>query len=91
MTAALTLPELSRMMADAIRDRRYQQETRLGRAVAEYLAWARVKLAPRSLVIYEGYLARLCEHLADQDPGVDEVTEEMLLEALREHDRSPAT
>lgn len=81
----LTLPELALMMRAAIRDRRYQQETRLGGAVAEYLAWARLKLAARSLEIYEGYLARLCILLADRDPAVDAVTADMLLEGLGEH------
>lgn len=86
MSACLTLPELAAMMREAIRDRRYQQETRLGGVVAEYLAWARLKLAARSLEIYEGYLARLCILLADRDPAVDEVTPEMLLEGLGEHE-----
>lgn len=85
--ARLTVPELAAMMQDAIRDRRYQQETRLGGAVAEYLAWARVRLAPRSLVIYEGYLARLCLRLAADNPAVDEVTDKHLLQGLEEYER----
>lgn len=83
----LTLPELARMMRDAIRNRDYQSDTRLGRAVADYLAWARLRLAPRSLVIYEGYLARLCIALADEDPDVHEVTDQHLLRGLAEYDR----
>lgn len=82
----LTVPELARMMRELIRDRSYQRETRLGGAVAEYLAWARLRLAPRSLVIYEGYLARLCILLADRDPAIDEVTPEMLIEGFEEHE-----
>jgi site-specific recombinase XerD len=86
--ARLTLPELAAMMRELIRNRSYQQETRLGAAVAEYLAWARLRLAPRSLVIYEGYLARLCILLSDRDPDVSEVTPEMLLEGFTEHDEA---
>jgi integrase/recombinase XerC len=83
----LTSADLARMMREAIQDRRYQRDTRLGCAVADYLAWARLRLAPRSLVIYEGYLARLCRALAELDPDVGEVTPEMLLQGLAEHER----
>jgi integrase/recombinase XerC len=83
--ARLTLPELAAMMRDAIIDRRYQSETRLGCAVADYLAWARLRLAPRSLVIYEGYLARLCLALAEKNPDVHEVTPADLLKGLDEY------
>jgi integrase len=86
-TAALTLPELARMMAAAITDRSYQRDTRLGASVADYLAWKKFRAAERTLTIYEGYLARLCVHLAHVDPSVDEVTPEMLLEALGEYPR----
>lgn len=81
----LTLPALARMMREAITDRSYQQQTRLGSDVADYLAWARLNLAARSLVIYEGYLARLCVLLAEEDPSADEVTAEMLLRGLNEY------
>jgi integrase/recombinase XerC len=89
VTAAvsLTSADLARIIREAIQDRRYQRDTRLGCAVADYLAWARLRLAPRSLVIYEGYLARLCRALAEQDPDVAEVTPEQLLEALTEYER----
>lgn len=70
------------MIHDAIQDRSYQAETRLGGTVENYLAWKRLSAAPRTLVIYEGYLARLCIDLAHIDPAVDEVTSEMLLHAL---------
>lgn len=85
--AVLTLPELARMMADAIRDRSYQSQTRLGGAVADYLDWKRHSASARTLVIYEGYLARLCISLAADDPGIDEVTPQQLLTALAEHPR----
>jgi integrase/recombinase XerC len=83
----LTSADLARIMRQAIQDRRYQRDTRLGCAVADYLAWARLRLAPRSLVIYEGYLARLCRALAEADPDVHQVTPEQLLEALTEYER----
>jgi site-specific recombinase XerD len=73
------------MMRDAIQDRRYQSETRLGGSVASYLAWKRLSASERTLVIYEGYLARLCISLAHVDPAIDEVTPEMLLDALSEY------
>lgn len=71
------------MIHDAIQDRSYQAETRLGGSVEKYLAWKRLSAKPRTLVIYEGYLARLCIDLAYIDPDVSEVTSEMLLEALQ--------
>jgi len=70
------------MMRDAIIDRSYQTDTRLGGVVAQYLAWKEMGASARTLAIYEPYLARLCTMWADQDPGPDELTEEMLLEYL---------
>ncbi|MDD1677919.1 MAG: tyrosine-type recombinase/integrase, partial [Methanomicrobiales archaeon] len=78
----LTLATAARMLREAIIDRSYQRETRLGGAVAQYLAWKRLSASARTLVIYEGYLARLCVELAYADPTIDQVTSEMLLEAL---------
>lgn len=78
----LTLPELARMMRDLIQHDGYES-TRLGSAVQQYLAWAENGLAARSLVIYEALLAALCVHVAADDPGTDQVTEEMLLGCLR--------
>lgn len=77
----LTLPELARMMRDLIRNDGYES-TRLGSAVKLYLAWAENGLAARSLVIYEALLAALCVHVAADDPGPAEVTEEQLLACL---------
>lgn len=84
---ALTLADAARIIHDAIRDRSYQRETRLGSSVAKYLAWKKLRASERTLVIYEGYLARLCITLAHIDPAVDEVDAEMLLDALAEYDR----
>lgn len=86
---SLTLPELARMMQAAIKDRSYQQQTRLGSAVRDYLAWKRLRASARTLDIYEGYLARLATHrdIAAEDPDVHEVTSQMLLEALSEYPR----
>lgn len=81
----LTVPELAAMMREAIRNRSYQRETRLGAAVAQYLAWKQLGASARTFEIYEGYLARLCLALAYLDPAVDEVTEEMLTTALAEY------
>lgn len=83
----LPLTDLAWMIQAAIRDRSYQRETRLGGAVAKYLAWKKLSASARTLVIYEGYLARLCIAVAHLDPDVDEVTAEMLLGALSEYDR----
>lgn len=78
----LTVPELARMMRDAIRNRDYQSDTRLGSAVRDYLAWKRLSASARTLVIYEGYLARLCLFLAETNPAVEDVSSEMLLDSL---------
>lgn len=78
----LTLPELARMMRNAIIDRSYQTDTRLGSVVAQYLAWKEMGASARTLEIYEPYLARLCTMWADRDPAPDELTEDMLLEYL---------
>lgn len=80
--ATMTLSMAARMLLDAIRDRTYQRDTRLGGSVAQYLAWKRLSASERTLVIYEGYLARLCVDLAHLNPAVDEVTPQMLLDAL---------
>lgn len=83
MTAApgLTLQDAQRMIDNAIRDRTYQQ-TRLGSAVREYLAWLAMGRSARTLEIYELYLATLCIHVAADDPAVDEIDEAMLLGCL---------
>lgn len=81
----LTLAMAARMMRDAIRDRSYQSQTALGGAVASYLAWKRLSASARTLEIYELYLARLCLAVADLDPAVDQVTPQMLLDALAEY------
>lgn len=73
------------MMAEAIADDSYQRDTRLGSDVADYLAWARFHLAARSLVIYEGYLAALCNTIAAKNPAMNEVTVDHLLEGLQKH------
>lgn len=77
-----TLADAARLLHDAVRDRRYQRETKLGASVADYLAWKRLSSSERTLAIYEGYLARLCVDLAHVNPAIDEVTPSMLLEAL---------
>ena len=65
-----------------MRDKTYQRDTKLGEAVAKYLAWKQFRASERTLIIYEGYLARLAVDLAHINPAVDEVTEDMLLDAL---------
>jgi integrase/recombinase XerC len=82
-----TLGEWSRIVSDPTKDKAYQSVTRLGGAVGRYLAWKRPEAAARSLVIYEGYLADLCMHLATRygDPDVHEVTPEMLLDGAQQH------
>lgn len=84
-TYGLTLADAARIIHDAIQNRSYQRETRLGGAVAQYLAWKRLSASARTLVIYEGYLARLCVDLAHIDPSIDEVDPQMLLDALSVH------
>lgn len=83
----LTLGDAVRMIEAAIRDKTYQRETRLGSSVADYLAWKRFRASERTLVIYEGYLARLCIDLAHIDPDVSDVTEQMLLDVLGHYER----
>ena len=83
----LTLAEAAAVLADPMRDRSYQTETRLGGAVADYLAWKRLEVSDRTLEIYEGYLARLCISLIGTDPTVDEVSSQMLLDALTVYER----
>lgn len=82
-----TAAEWSRIVADPIRDHAYQRITRLGGAVARYLAWKRPSASARTLEIYEGYLAALCMHLTldHGDPDLHQVTAEMLLEAAGRH------
>lgn len=88
---ALTLSEAARIIEAAIRDRSYQRESRLGSAVAKYLAWKKHRASARTLVIYEGYLAELCIFLlAHGDPDVDEDTlpmAELLLLAIDRYER----
>lgn len=82
-----TAAEWSRIVADPTRDNAYQQITRLGGAVAKYLAWKRLSASARTLVIYELYLATLCIHLKIDhgDPAIEDVTIEMLLSAAEQH------
>lgn len=92
MTAALEQPrftsgEWSRIVRDPTKDKAYQRVTRLGDAVARYLAWKRPSASARTLDIYEGYLAALCIYLMldHGDPDLHEVTAEMLLAAAQQH------
>lgn len=76
------------MIDAAIRDSSYQRETRLGGAVASYLAWKKLRASARTLEIYEGYLARLSIHAAGRgNPGVGQVDAQLLLDALSQYDR----
>lgn len=81
-----TLEEWRRILLDPT-DRDAYQRTRLGAVVARYLAWKRLGASTRTLVIYEGYLARLCIRFADQgiDPGPAKVTPQMLVDALADY------
>jgi integrase/recombinase XerD len=74
----------ARILEAAMRDRSYQQQTRLGRDVATYLAWKELGVAPRTLAIYELYLASLCLHVAAVDPSTAEIAEreDLLLRCL---------
>lgn len=83
----LDIVAAARILHDAIQDRSYQTETRLGGAVAQYLAWKRSSASARTLVIYEGYLARLCISLAHDNPAVNEVSSQQLLDALADYPR----
>lgn len=82
-----TFSEWSRIVSDPTKDKAYQRVTRLGGSVGRYLAWKRPEAAERSLEIYEGYLADLCVHLAQNhgDPDVHEITPEMLLDGAQQH------
>jgi site-specific recombinase XerD len=82
-----TLSEWSRIVGDPTRDNAYQHVTRLGGAVAKYLAWKRLSASARTLSIYEGYLAALCVFLASEhgDPELLDVTPEMLLAGAERH------
>jgi integrase/recombinase XerD len=82
-----TAAEWSRIVSDPTKDNAYQQITRLGGAVAKYLAWKRLSASARTLEIYESYLAALCLYLTTDhdDPAIDEVTADMLLAAAERH------
>lgn len=86
-TPRFTFEEWSRIVSDPTKDKAYQRTTRLGVSVGRYLAWKRPEAAERSLVIYEGYLADLCVHLAQHhgNPDVKHVTAEMLLDGAQQH------
>src|SRR4051812_1396760 len=82
-----TFDEWSRIVSDPTRDNAYQRVTRLGGSVRDYLAWKKPSASERTLRIYEGYLAALCVHLAQNegDPDVTQVDATMLLHASGKH------
>jgi site-specific recombinase XerD len=65
MTATLTLEQALSIIAEPLKDKRYRA-TRLGGAVADYLAWKENEdgAAPSTLDEYERVLARMCVRLA---------------------------
>jgi len=74
----------ARILEAAMRDRSYQAQTRLGRDVATYLAWKQLGVAPRTIEVYELYLATLCLYVAALDPTTAELAEreDLLLRCL---------
>lgn len=79
--AVLTRRDALRILRADTKNKDYQSSSRLGEAVAQYLAWKEMSGAkPRTLEAYEYILARLCQ--MNPDVEITGFDASMLLEAI---------